>query len=84
MSLRPAVAGGHAAFGAAAEVTLCFFALAVCVESFLFRLAHLFDTMVMVDPNSFGTRLEAAGLTDQHVVQAGGAFRFRARRPSTV
>jgi SAM-dependent methyltransferase len=52
--------------------------------SFVFRLAHLFDTMVMVDPDSFGTRLAAAGFADTDVMQAEGAFRFRATRPAAV
>ena len=45
-----------------------------------FQLIHLFDTMVIVDPTTFGARLEAAGFTDISVNQAKGAFRFRARR----
>jgi SAM-dependent methyltransferase len=52
--------------------------------SLVFRLAHLFDTMVTVDPDSFGARLEAAGFVDANVRQAEGAFRFRATRPSVV
>jgi ubiquinone/menaquinone biosynthesis C-methylase UbiE len=52
--------------------------------SLVFRLAHLFDTMVMVDPDSFGSRLEVAGFTDAEVRQAEGAFRFRATRPSVA
>ena len=48
--------------------------------SFVFRLAHLFDTMVMVDPDSFGTRLEAAGFANAEVLQAKRALRFRATR----
>jgi SAM-dependent methyltransferase len=32
--------------------------------SFLFRLAHLGDTMVLVDPDRFASRLQAAGFTD--------------------
>jgi SAM-dependent methyltransferase len=50
--------------------------------SFVFRVAHLFDTMVMVDPDTLGTRLIAAGFADAEVLQAEGAFRFRATRPS--
>lgn len=46
----------------------------------MFRLAHLFDIMVLVDPERFGRRLEAAGFTDVSVRPATGAFRFRARR----
>ena len=45
------------------------------------RLLHVFDTMVLVDPASFGARLEAAGFTDVAVRVGRGAFRFRARRP---
>jgi SAM-dependent methyltransferase len=54
------------------------------IGSFVFRIAHLFDTMVMVDPDSFGSRLEAAGFADAEVLRAEGAFRFRATRPSVV
>ena len=49
--------------------------------SFVFRLAHLFDTMVLIDPASFATRLEAVGFADAEVQRADGAFRFRATRP---
>ena len=45
------------------------------------QLIHLFDTMVLVDPDTFGARLEAAGFMDVHVDEAKGAFRFRAQRP---
>jgi hypothetical protein len=47
--------------------------------SFVFRLAHLFDTMVPVDPDAFGERLERAGFTDVAVRVGEGAFRFRGR-----
>src|SRR5262245_32232162 len=46
-----------------------------------FQLMHLFDTMVVVDPKSFGTRLEAAGFTDVSVRPAERSFKFRARHP---
>ena len=46
-----------------------------------FQLIHLFDTMVLVDPNTFGARLEAAGFTQVSIDVAKVAFRFRARRP---
>jgi len=52
--------------------------------SFVFRLAHLFDTMVLVDPDNFGARLVAAGFAEANVAQAKGVFRFRARRPSAA
>jgi SAM-dependent methyltransferase len=51
--------------------------------SFLFRLAHLGDTMVLVDPDRFATRLQAAGFTDARVRRGHRAFAFRAIRPPT-
>ena len=46
--------------------------------SLVFRLAHVADTMVLVDPDTFADRLIGAGF-DGIEVQAGkGAFRFRA------
>jgi SAM-dependent methyltransferase len=48
--------------------------------SLLFRLAHLFDTMVPVDPDAFAARLARAGFTDVAVRRGEGAFRFRGRR----
>ncbi len=47
--------------------------------SFVFRLAHWFDTMVLVDPDGFAARLAAAGFSDVAVRRGTGAFRFRAR-----
>jgi len=49
--------------------------------SFLFRLAHLGDTMVLVDPDRFASRLQAAGFTDARVQRGKHAFGFRAIRP---
>lgn len=46
----------------------------------LFRIAHTRDTMELVDPDTFGTRLEAAGFSDVDVEVGRGAFRFRGRR----
>jgi SAM-dependent methyltransferase len=48
--------------------------------SLLFRLAHWGDTMVLVDPDSFGGRLERAGFSDVRVERVDRAFRFQARR----
>ena len=53
------------------------------ISSPLFRLMHVFDTMVVVDPNSLPKRLEAAGFADVHVDVNQHAFRFRARRVRT-
>ena len=44
-------------------------------SSWRFRLAHLFDTMTVVDPRTLPRRLAAAGFTDVRV-QAGKAVRF--------
>jgi len=47
-----------------------------------FRLLHVFDTLVVVDPAGLPERLAAAGFTDIAVdVMRPYAFRFRARRP---
>jgi hypothetical protein len=35
--------------------------------SLVFRLAHLFDTMVLVDADSFGARLERAGFGEVRI-----------------
>jgi SAM-dependent methyltransferase len=48
--------------------------------SLAFRLAHLFDTMVLVDPASFGARLRQAGFAAAEIKIGQGAFRFCARR----
>ena len=50
-----------------------------------FRLLHTFDTMVIVDPDSFPARLQAAGFNDVFVdVMKPYAFRFRARKPVAI
>ncbi len=46
----------------------------------IFGALHLFDTMVLVDPESLPRRLEAAGFKDVRIDVAKSAFRFRARR----
>jgi SAM-dependent methyltransferase len=51
--------------------------------SFLFRLAHLGDTMVLIDPDRFASRLQTAGFTDTRVRRGNHAFSFRAIRPHT-
>lgn len=50
----------------------------------LFRLAHLFDTMVLVDPATFAGRLTEAGFVDADVDRGRHAFRFRARKPAVT
>jgi SAM-dependent methyltransferase len=51
------------------------------LSSRLFRLFHLFDTMVIVDPRTFPERLKAAGFEAVDVELNPYAFRFRARKP---
>jgi len=48
----------------------------------VFRLVHWGDTLVPVDPDTLGARLEKAGFADVRVDRdrAGRSFRFRARR----
>lgn len=48
--------------------------------SWLFRLVHVGDTLVAVEPGELPARLAAAGFRDVRVDAARGAFRFRARR----
>lgn len=49
--------------------------------SLWFRVLHLRDTMVVVDPATLPNRLHAAGLTDAHTSLGARSFRFRATRP---
>lgn len=46
----------------------------------LFRLLHVFDTMVVIDPGTFPQRLARAGFTDIAIDVRARGFRFRARR----
>jgi hypothetical protein len=48
--------------------------------SLRFRLLHIGDTMVVVDPATLPGRLRAAGFTDVEVDTVPQAFRFRATR----
>jgi hypothetical protein len=49
-----------------------------------FRMLHLCDTMVIVDPATLPSRLRSAGFDDVHVdVMKPYAFRFRARKGTT-
>jgi SAM-dependent methyltransferase len=45
-----------------------------------FRLIHLFDTMVVVDPRTLPQRLSTAGFTDVEV-EVRDSLRFRAHKP---
>jgi SAM-dependent methyltransferase len=50
------------------------------LPSALFRAAHVFDTMCLVDPATLPERLQRAGFEDVRVSTAGHQLRFRARR----
>lgn len=52
------------------------------VYSPFLRVLHVFDTMVLVDPQTFPARLEAAGFVDVRVDTNAYAFRFRASKPA--
>lgn len=45
-----------------------------------FRLLHIRDTMIPVDPDALPDRLRAAGFRDPEVELGGRSFRFRATR----
>jgi len=49
------------------------------ISSLLFRAVHLFDTLVAVPPETFGSRLRAHGFRDVAVDVHARSFRFRAR-----
>jgi ubiquinone/menaquinone biosynthesis C-methylase UbiE len=51
------------------------------LQGMLMRLIHVGDTLVPVDPDTFGERLEAAGFLVVTVEKNSNAFRFHARRP---
>ena len=46
----------------------------------LFKLIHVGDTLLPIDPDEMPARLEAAGLEDAEVTRVENSFRFRARR----
>ena len=50
------------------------------VGSVVFRLIHLGDTYMPINPDTFGRRLEAAGFTDVAVERGRARFRFRATK----
>jgi hypothetical protein len=49
--------------------------------SLRFRIIHLGDTLVPVDPATLPARLEAAGFTDVKVNPVPGRVHFTARKP---
>lgn len=47
-------------------------------SSLAFRLAHIADTMMLVNPDAFAGRLRMVGFSDVEIRTAKRAFRFRA------
>jgi hypothetical protein len=47
-----------------------------------FRVLHIRDTMIVVDPRTLPDRLRAAGFVDVEVETNPRQFRFRARKPA--
>jgi ubiquinone/menaquinone biosynthesis C-methylase UbiE len=45
-----------------------------------FRLIHIGDTMTVVDPDTFGARLEIAGFTNPRIDKVARRFRFQTLR----
>jgi ubiquinone/menaquinone biosynthesis C-methylase UbiE len=52
------------------------------LQSWFMRIIHIGDTLVPVNPGTFGARLESAGFEVLEVQTNSEAFRFRARRPA--
>jgi ubiquinone/menaquinone biosynthesis C-methylase UbiE len=48
----------------------------------LFKLIHIGDTLVLIDPDQFPSRLRGAGLSEPEVKRSNGTFRFRALKPA--
>jgi SAM-dependent methyltransferase len=59
-----------------------FFVGSDSLQSWFMRVIHIGDTLVPVDPDTFGTRLQNAGFDVLDVQRNSHAFRFRARRPT--
>lgn len=48
----------------------------------VFRLIHIGDTLLPIEPDELPVRLDAAGLVGVEVRRVEGTFRFRARKPA--
>jgi ubiquinone/menaquinone biosynthesis C-methylase UbiE len=57
-----------------------FFVGSDSLHSWLMKVIHIGDTLVPVDPDTFGTRLQCAGFEVFEIQKNASAFRFRARR----
>ena len=63
-----------------------FFVGSDSLQNWSMKIIHIGDTLVPINPETFGARLEGAGFEVLEVQKNSQAFRFRARRPpaSTV
>ncbi len=59
-----------------------FFVGSDSLQNWFMRIIHLGDTLVLVNPDTFGARLQAAGFEVLEVQKNVQAFRFRAQRPA--
>ncbi|MFY9789750.1 MAG: class I SAM-dependent methyltransferase [Candidatus Sulfotelmatobacter sp.] len=59
-----------------------FFVGSDSLQNWFMRIIHIGDTLVPVNPDTFGARLERAGFELLEVQRNSQAFRFRARRPT--
>ena len=51
------------------------------MQSLLMRLIHIGDTLVPIEPEKLGVRLERAGFEVFEIEKRAGVFRFQARKP---
>ena len=54
------------------------------LQSLFMRLIHIGDTLVPVDPDRFGARLESAGFQVLEIEKKADVFRFHARKPARL
>ena len=52
------------------------------LQSLFMQLIHIRDTLVSIAPDTFGSRLQAAGFEVMEIEKNSEAFRFHARRPA--
>ena len=52
------------------------------LQSLFMRLIHIGDTLVPIDPDKFGLRLQTAGFEILEIEKHAGVFRFQARKPA--
>jgi len=58
-----------------------FFVGSDSLQNWFMRIIHIGDTLVPVNPDTFGRRLQNAGFEVLELQKNSQAFRFRARRP---